>query len=310
MKKGMLYVVIGLVVLFIIQVFRNLPVTDVKDDSDSPMYGLKRDTTKVVISPIMVRDEGTSVKDPIEAIKEKLFAYKYLWFANQVEYMVKDSDFVNPIIDAVIAEENDGKLPENTGGVEEIATRVIYKYRTKMNEPAGLERLENLIQKRYDNPHISIEKNGDYISKTVDLGVLPTKLAVSVRHGIVRTSNTGVTDESGRWISKEIARQILKYSDDFPDRIIFRVWFSPDYGGLEKSFLFTFMPKNPQSPFPPLIIVRPENYYSTGSRTSLLKTFYLFHKIEEYAADSYSVYEIDDYKYRQISAQKSDRNRY
>lgn len=295
----MLYIAIGFVVLFIIQVFRNSPVTEA-DDSDNPMYGFKMDTTKVVPAPMMVDDKGTSVKDPLQAIKEKLYAYKYLWFADQEEYMIKDDDFVDPIVDEVLAKENNGKLPKNTGGVEEIARQVIYKYNKKLNEPEGLERLEKHIQKRYYNPLVSIEKRGDYIAKTIDLGVLPTKLSVSIRHGIIRTRNTGMTDENGRWISREIAQQILKYNGDYPNNITFRVWFSPDYGGLEKSFLFTYIPKSPRSSFPPLITMRPENYYGTASKSTLVETFYLLHDLEDYADNRYSVYEIDDYKYGQM----------
>jgi hypothetical protein len=298
MKKVMLYIAIGFVVLFIIQVFRNAPVTEM-DDSKSPMYGFERDTTTVIIPPRMVVDEGEPVKDPLGEIKEKLFAYKYLWFVNQAEYMVKDDDFVNPIIDEVLAIENDGNLPKNSGGVEEIARQVIYKYRTKINEPEGLERLEKLIQKRYDNPTVSINRNGDYLAKTIDLGVLPTKLSVSVRHGIIRTRNSDVIDENGRWNSKEIARQILKYNDDFPDKITFRVWFAPYYGGLEKCFLFTYMAKNPESPFPPLINVVPENSYDYYTAGSQAQTLYLFHNLEDYAKDRYSVYEVNQYNYKQ-----------
>lgn len=303
MKKIVLYIAIAFVVLFIIQVFRNSPVTKI-DDSDSPIYGFKIDTTTVVSPPMMVDDRGTPVKDPLKVIKEKLYTYKYLWFADQEEYMLKDDDFVDPIIAEVLAKENDGKLPKNTGGVEEIARQVIYKYNTKLNEPEGLERLEKRIQKRYENPLIYIEKRDDYLAKTVDLGVLPTKLHVSLRHGIIRTRNTGMTDENGRWISREIARQILKYKDDYPNRITFRVWFSPDYGGLEKSFLFTYIAKNPKSSFPPLITMRPENYYSTASKSTLIKTFYLLHDLEDYADNRYSVYEVVDYQYRQMRLSK------
>lgn len=303
----MLYIAIGFVVLFIIQVFRNSPVTKV-DDSDNPMYGFKMDTNTVVSPPMMVDDRGTTVKDPLKAIKEKLYGYKYLWFANQEEYMIKDNDFVDPIIDEVLAKENDGKLPKNTGGVEEIGRQVIYKYNKKINEPEGLERLEKRIQNRYNSPLVSIEKRGDYLTKTIDLGVLPTKLSVSIRHGIIRTRNTGMTDENGRWISKEIAQQILKYNGDYPNNITFRVWFSPDYGGLEKSFLFTYIAKNPRSPFPPVITMRPENYYGTASKSTLVKTFYLLHDLEDYADNRYSVYEIDEYQYRQLRSSKGVMN--
>lgn len=303
MKKNTLYIVLGLVTIFIIQIFRNSPATQT-NNTDSPMYGFTVDTTKYVFPPRMVADEGTPVNDPLKAIKEWLFAYKYLWFANQEEYMVKDDDFVDPIIQEVLTSDNDSRLPKNSGGVEEIARQVMYRYSTKIKESQGLERIENLIQKRYDNPVISTYKYGDYYTKIIDLGALPTRLSVSVRHGIIRTRDSGMMDENYRWVSKEVARQIMKYKNDYPNKITFRVWYSTYYGDLEKSFLVTYIDKNPDSPFPALINVRPENYYATASASSLTKTFYLFHSLEDYAEGKYSIYEVDDYKYSQMRSSK------
>ena len=84
MKKPVLYVIIILVVIFIIQVFRNSPVTEA-ENPESPMYGFERDTTTIVIPPRMVTDKGAPVKDPMKAIKEQLYADKYHWFVNLVQ---------------------------------------------------------------------------------------------------------------------------------------------------------------------------------------------------------------------------------
>ncbi|RFS16346.1 hypothetical protein [Emticicia sp. C21] len=307
MKKTTLYAILGFVGLFIIQILRNSPETQT-NNTDSPMYGFKADTAAYVFPLRMVSDNGTPVEYPLKAIKEWLYAYKYLWFANQAEYMIKDDDFVDPIIEEVLISDNDGKLPKNSGGVEEIARQVMYRYSTKIKEQQGLERLEKLIQKRYDNPIVSTDRYGDYYTKIVDLGALPTRLQVSVRHGIIRTKNTGVMDDNNRWLSKEIVRQILKYNDGYPNKITFRVWYSTYFGDLEKSFLVTYMAKNPDSPFPPLIHVRPENYYATASAASLTETFYLFHDLEDYANNKYSIYEVDDYKYSQMRSSKGGLN--
>ena len=298
MKKPVLYVIIILVVIFVVQVFRNSSVTDI-DDSKSPMYGFERDTTPIVIPPRMVADNGSPVQDPMKAIKEQLYADKYHWFANQEAYMLKDDDFVDPIVTEVLATENDGKLPKNIDGVDEIARQVMYAYSRKIKEPEGLARLENLIQKRYDSSTVSIDRYRDYYTKTVDLGVLPAKLSVSVRHGIIRTRNTGVMDEDGRWLSTEIARQILKYNNDHPSKITFKVRFSPYYGGLEKSFLFSYIAKNPDSPFPHLITIAPENAYDYYTSGGIAQTLYLLHTLEDYAENRYSIYEVNDSNIKQ-----------
>ena len=294
-----LYIILGVIGVFIIQALRNDPATK-GEDKKSPMYGFERDTTTTDIKPIvwLLKDEGEPVADPVKAVKENLYAHDFFWFANNPEYMVKDDDFIDPLIQEAINEINDGKLPKNTGGVKELSDEVIMLYRNKINKEEGLQRTEQLIQNRYNNPIMTTNHYQKYYNKTVDMGVLPTKLRTQIRGGITQVRSSGVVDDYGRWESKEVARQIKKLTEDGPNLVKFIVRTSLYTANPVTDIRYVYSAKLPDSPLPPLLNIEPNNNYEARKSRAFYQTHYLFHPIEEYINGKYSIYEYNDYNYK------------
>lgn len=171
----------------------------------SNMYGIiaesPPDLAKRAESP-QTRETG------FQKLRESIFTPELCLF-KQIDYCVRDRDFIDPLIQEVLDKFYDGAVPDKADKLVEVQNSVAAKYRSALYAAEGLRRVEKLLEQRFQNP--KVEEQGT--SVTVDFGVLPGTLSVGARWSIGISASTHMTD--GEWNTKEIAERFRKFHAQF-----------------------------------------------------------------------------------------------
>lgn len=131
-------------------------------------------------------------------------------FASNLEYCVKDPDFVNPLIQGVLDKWYDGVMPSDATKLEEVKRSSKPRYTEALQSKEGLARIEKLVENRFNHP--VVQKQGGAV--IVDYGYLPTKLSVYRS----RISGGGASEhlEGNQWKSSEVGAAFKKALDENP----------------------------------------------------------------------------------------------
>lgn len=144
-----------------------------------------------------------------QKIRESLFTPETCLF-KQIDYCVRDKDFIDPLIREVLDKYYEGVVPDKADKLQEVQNSVSAKYRNALYSADGLRRVEKLLEQRFLQP--KLEDQG--ITVTVDFGVLPGTLSVGARSSIGISASSHMTD--GEWTTQEIAERFQKYHAQYP----------------------------------------------------------------------------------------------
>ncbi len=127
---------------------------------------------------------------------------------------IEDDAFVSAAIEAALESRWNGEMPKMRKDVEDVIRSARSKYRKSMQSPVGLETLEDIVQKRYDEPAVDTETVPGIVS--ADLGALPGELRSNTRGASVVLSKTDFLDGFD-WKPDEAGRQLAKVADAHPE---------------------------------------------------------------------------------------------
>ena len=183
--------------------------TDGKQSMNSPksnMYGVIPDSpSDLAKKPINPQAESAGYQQ----IRESLFTPETCLF-KQLDYCVRDPDFIDPLIKEVLDKYYDGVVPTQADKLTEVKNSVFAKYRSALYATDGLRRVEKLLEQRFQSPI----KKEEGTTLSIDFGVLPGKLVVGARSSIGIAESSHLTD--GEWSSAEIGQLFKKYHAEFP----------------------------------------------------------------------------------------------
>lgn len=242
MNKTMLLVISIIVIVFVVNALRH-PNTVT---TNSPMFGFKPDTIKNKPQKHQgwIQDTGQLVPNPVEYMSAQIVAQKQYWFDNKAEYAVRDSDFVMRAIQKEINRANNGQMPLRTNGINQVLRMAIINYSTALQERDGLQRIETLLQKRFENPEVTVSqlnsKRSDYQLVIVDYGAFPGRLGHSFRRGIALSESPHFeVSEFNAWKSTEVAAALKKWREQYPtaQEIILKIR-NPKY----RNYTYTYRP--------------------------------------------------------------------
>jgi hypothetical protein len=183
--------------------------TDGRQSMNGPrsnMYGIIPDRPPELAN----KDTNSQAQEAgYQKIRESLFTPDTCLF-KQLDYCVRDKDFIDPMIKEVLDKYYDGVIPSSADKLIEVQNSVSAKYRNALYAAEGLRRVEKLLETRFQNP--SVKEEGTTVS--VDFGVLPGTLSVGARWAIGLSASSHLTD--GEWKTAEIAERFHKYYAQFP----------------------------------------------------------------------------------------------
>lgn len=173
----------------------------------SNMYGIIPESTPDLAKKA---DNPQAQEAGFQKIRESLFVVETCLF-KQLDYCVRDKDFIDPLIQEVLDKYYDGVVPDKADKLVEVQNSVAAKYRNALYAADGLRRVEKLLEQRFQSP--KVEEQGTAV--TVDFGVIPGTLSVGARWSIGIASSSHLTD--GEWSTQEIAERFKKYHAQFPN---------------------------------------------------------------------------------------------
>jgi len=174
------------------------------------MYGIQSDEPAAKPAPAASPSSQKSTEGPgWDAVRSALLIADNC-FAGNLEYCVKDPEFVNPLIQGVLDKWYDGVMPSDPQKLEEVKRSSKPRYTEALQSKDGLGRIEKLIEKRFNNP--LVQKQGGAV--IVDYGYLPTKLSVYRS----RIAGGGASEhlEGNQWKSSEVGAAFKKAMDENP----------------------------------------------------------------------------------------------
>lgn len=134
-------------------------------------------------------------------------------FLKRQEYCIRDAQFVDGVIQKYLSRysEYDNKTFSDSD-VAELIKNLGVNYETAWQTPDGLYRLEQALDQRYKQPKI-VDKG---LSVGVNVGVVPGKLSLSLRHGVVIGASEHYDGSALQWKSTEWMILLRDYHQRYP----------------------------------------------------------------------------------------------
>ncbi len=195
------------------------------DNKSGGMYGIESDTTneKNTKENSTMKGAEKIVDSPFQYIKQYCISIPLYWFDGNPDYIVKDDDFIQKAIDDVLKKYALDELPKTESGLKDIEASIGARYYNMLTEKEGLQRIEKLLQKRYENPIIKLDTISTYMQTlTVDYGCFPGTLSYAVRGGrYISASPHFEEKEFNAWKSADIAMELNKWKLQYPNIAVY-----------------------------------------------------------------------------------------